>query len=120
MKILKFISAAVLAVLLGTASFAQMHDHSKMTSLKTEHIKVFGNCNSCKARIESAANLPGVSKAQWNSATKILTVVYDPAKVKSDDIQKKIASVGHDTQKYKANNKTYSSLPACCQYERRK
>lgn len=120
MKTIKFIIAALFVAVLGATSFAQIHDHSKMTSLKTEHIKVSGNCNSCKTRIESAAKLTGVSKAKWNEDTKILTVVYDPSKVKSEDIQKKIALAGHDTEKYKAGNKAYNSLPPCCQYERRK
>jgi len=43
-------------------------------------------------------------------------LVYNPMKVKSDDIQKRLAAVGHDTQKYKATDKAYNSLPGCCKY----
>lgn len=116
MKTVKFITTAVLAVILGTSSYAQMHDHSKMAATKTETIKVLGNCDMCKTRIEKAAKIDGVSKAEWNDETKILTLVYDPAKVKSDDVQKKIAAVGHDTPKFKANDKAYNALPGCCKY----
>jgi periplasmic mercuric ion binding protein len=116
MKTLKFFIAAILAVVLGTNSFAQTHDHSKMTSLKTESIKVLGNCDMCKTRIEKAAKVVGVSKAEWNDTTKILTLVYDPTKVKSDEVQKKIAAVGHDTEKFRADDKAYNSLPGCCKY----
>ena len=120
MKTAKFFIAAVLAAVLGLNSFAQMHDHSKMAATKTETIKVFGNCDLCKTRIEKAAKLDGVSKAEWNKDTKVLTLVYDPSKMNSSDIQKKIAAAGHDTEKFKADNKAYGSLPKCCQYDRKK
>lgn len=85
-------------------------------AIKTETIKVSGNCGSCKARIENAAKVDGVAKADWSDKTKVLTLVYDPAKVKSDDVQKKIAAVGHDTPKYKATAAVYNALPGCCKY----
>ena len=123
MKTLKYIFAAILAISISASATAQMTDHSKMkmskaetTTTKTESIKVSGNCETCKARIEKAAKVDGVSKADWNTKTKVLTLTYDPSKVKSDDIQKKIAAVGHDTQKYKATDKVYNALPGCCKY----
>ena len=91
-----------------------------MTSTKTETIKVWGNCETCQARIEKAAKADGVSKASWDKDSKLLTLVLDPLKVKSDDIQKKIAAVGHDTEKFKADDKVYAKLDACCQYDRKK
>ena len=106
MKTIKFF-IAIAAFTFATGAFA---------ATKTESIKVSGNCESCKARIEKAAKVPGVSKANWSDKTKMLTLVYDDAKVKSDDVQKKIAAVGHDTQKYKATAATYASLPGCCKY----
>jgi copper chaperone CopZ len=133
MKTVKFIIVALLVTTLRTNSFAQMHDHSKMdmsktsadskmdmASTKTETIKVWGNCEGCQKRIEKAAKIDGVSKASWDKDSKLLTLVYDPSKVKSDDIQKKIAAVGHDTEKFKADDKAYTKLPGCCQYERKK
>lgn len=133
MKTVKIIIVALLAVVLGSNSYAQMTDHSKMdmsktstnskmdmTSTKTETIKVWGNCNTCKAHIEKAAKADGVSKASWDKTTKLLTLEYDPSKVKSDDIQKKIAAVGYDTEKFKGDNKAYAKLDACCQYDRKK
>ncbi len=120
MKKVKFMIAAVLTVIMGSSSYAQMHNMSKMAATKTETIKVWGNCESCQARIEKAAKVDGVTKASWDKDSKLLTLVYDPAKVKSDDVQKKIASVGHDTEKFKADDKAYNSLPGCCKYERKK
>ena len=49
-----------------------------------------------------------------------LQIVYDPAKISNDDIQKKIAAVGHDTEKYTAIDSVYQKLPGCCHYERKK
>ena len=132
MKTVKIIVVALLALVLSTNSYAQMTDHSKMdmsktkadsrmamVSTKSEMIKVWGNCESCQTRIEKAVKVNGVTKANWDSKTKMLAVVYDPSKITSDDIQKKIAAVGYDTDKFKADDKAYAKLPACCQYDRK-
>ena len=74
----------------------------------------------CKKRIEKAAKLEGVTSAIWNVETKIMTVTYDVAKISNDDLQKKIAAVGHDTDKYAADDSVYSKLPGCCLYDRKK
>jgi copper chaperone CopZ len=108
MKTLKFF-IAIVALTFSTVIFAA-------NATKTETIKVSGKCETCKARIEKAAKVDGVTKADWSTKTKVLTLVYNPAKVKSDDVQKKIAAVGHDTPKYKATAAAYNALPGCCKY----
>jgi copper chaperone CopZ len=122
MQLVKIIVLAIIVNFLGSGAYAQMTDHSKMnmTSSKTETIKVSGNCGMCKDRIEAAAKVEGVTKADWNKDTKLLTLVYNPAKVKSDDVQKKVAAVGHDTEKFKAPDAVYAKLPGCCKYDRKK
>ena len=120
MKTLKIIIVVLLAIVLGFNSYAQMHDHSKMVSIKTETLKVSGNCDLCKARIEKAAKLDGVSKAEWDAKSNILSVTFDPAITNMDQIIKKIAAVGHDNGKVKANDKAYNALPGCCKYIRMK
>ena len=129
MRTVKIIIVALLAIFLGSNSFAQMVDHSKMdmsktktdskmnkASTKTETLKVSGNCDLCKARIEKAAKLDGVSKAEWDAKTSILSVSFDPAKTNIDLIAKKVAAAGHDNAKAKADEKAYSALPGCCKY----
>jgi cation transport ATPase len=106
MKILKFF-IAIMALTISTVAFA---------ATKTEAIKVSGNCEMCESTIEKAAKVDGVTKADWNKKTKVLTLVYNPAKVKSDDVLKKIAAVGYDTPKYKATAAVYNALPGCCKY----
>lgn len=85
---------------------------------KTERFKVSGNCNMCKKRVEKALAVDGITKADWNVETKMMTVTYDAAKISNEAIQKKIAAVGHDTEKEKAADAVYNKLPGCCQYDR--
>jgi Cu(I)/Ag(I) efflux system membrane fusion protein len=102
------------------------HDHGAMTpgqsmSSAVDHtqFKVSGNCDMCKERIETAAkSVAGVSIAQWNVETKKMNVSFDGTKTSSDAIQKAVAGVGHDTEKYKAPADVYSKLPECCLYTR--
>jgi copper chaperone CopZ len=123
MKTFKYLFAAIIAISVSATSFAQTHNHSKVDATtrqkniaKKETIKVSGNCETCKSRIEKAAKLNGVTQAIWNDKTKVLTLAYDPEAVTSDEIQKSIAAVGHDTPKYKATSKVYNALPSCCKY----
>ena len=116
MQSIKFLFVAVLVALFGISSTLQSQGHSKTDASKTETFKVSGSCGMCKTRIEKAAKVEGVSKAEWDSQTKLLTLTYDPAKVKTDDVLKKIAAVGHDNEKYKAEQSVYDKLPGCCKY----
>lgn len=86
---------------------------------KTDTIKVHGECGMCKSRIQKTLKLDGISAAIWDTETKLLTVTYDPAVITNDDIQKKVVAVGHDTEKYRAEDAVYSKLPGCCKYERK-
>lgn len=87
--------------------------------IKTEKFKVSGNCGMCEARIEKAAKtVNGVNTADWNKETKIIEVSFDVAETNIQKIQEAIAKAGHDTELFKADDKTYASLPGCCKYER--
>lgn len=83
--------------------------------------KIYGNCGMCENRIESALKtIEGVQSADWDVDTKMLTLSYDDKSISLDDIQQKIAAVGHDTDKYRAKDGVYAELPGCCQYDRAK
>jgi len=122
MKTLNLVFAIMLLAGLGFSAKAQMHDHSQMnmSSPKTESFKVWGKCDMCKARIEKTVKVEGVTDATWDQKTQLLTVTYDPSKTGKDALSKKLASVGHDTEKYKAPDDVYAKLPGCCHYERAK
>jgi len=82
-----------------------------------QNIKVSGNCEMCKERIETAAkSVAGVAAADWSTETKLLHVSFDGGKTNIDAIQKAIAAVGHDTEKFKASDEVYKALPECCLY----
>ncbi len=79
-------------------------------------IKVYGNCTMCKKRIESALDHKGIKLATWDPKTKDLQLVYNSSKITELEIHELIAAVGHDTDKVKAKDETYSDLPFCCLY----
>lgn len=86
---------------------------------KTEKIKVNGNCNMCKATIEKAAkSVNGVSKAEWNKETKVMTLEFDSDKTATQNVENAIALTGYDTQSKKATDASYAKLPGCCKYDR--
>ena len=116
MKTLKIVIVAFLAIVLNTNINAQTQAGSKISSTKTEKLKVSGNCEQCKARIEKAAKIEGVTKAEWSTESKLLAVTYDPSKTNMDQIGKKVAASGHDNEKAKADDKAFSALPGCCKY----
>lgn len=86
----------------------------------TETIKVSGNCGMCEKKIEKAATDAGAETAEWNRKTKKLTVKYDQSKTSNDAIQRKVADVGYDTEKYTADEEVYKGLHECCQYDNKR
>lgn len=91
----------------------------KTSSEKLLSIKVSGNCEMCKDRIEIAAkSVKGVISAEWKSSENKLYLKIDASMANPDDIQKAIAQVGHDTEKFKAPDEIYRKLPECCLYRK--
>lgn len=119
MKNLKLFLAAIMITAFSGIITAQTTTGTSGKQ-KTETFKVWGNCEMCKNRIEKAVKAEGAATADWSTKTKLLTVTFDPAKTSVDAFSKKLAAVGHDTEKYKADDKAYHALDDCCQYERRK
>lgn len=91
---------------------------TKKSEKETTTFKVWGNCEMCKATIQDAARIKGVTKAIWDQKTKMLTLTYKPDKVKLEDVHKAIAESGYDTELATAPDAAYASLPECCHYER--
>lgn len=105
-------------------SNVKYEEYNSMTSMLdnvTEHamLKVQGNCDMCKSRIEKAAkSVNGVSFAIWDSKTKMLHLNYDRNKTTLDIVSKAVSAAGHDTDRHKSDDKVYNSLPECCQYRK--
>ncbi len=111
MKIICLLSILIIGWL-TTPLFAQ--------SFKTDTVHVWGDCIQCRNRIEKALKIKGVSKADWNKTTQLLTVTFDSTKYTLLALENRIASVGHDTRHATALVATYDKLPGCCQYTRTK
>lgn len=79
---------------------------------------VKGNCVQCKSRIENTALQMGAESASWSVESQTLSVHFDENKFTADDLLRKLADVGHDNEKYKTSDATYSALPKCCLYDR--
>ena len=103
---------------LGITASAQEQGTPVKADSKTETFKVWGKCGMCKTRIEKTVTEAGATEAAWEVKTMELKVTYDPAKTSRDDLSKKLAAVGHDTELYRAPDDVYDKLPACCHYER--
>ena len=112
MKMKKYVMLVFAAVLL-------LGVQNLFAENKTEEFKVYGNCDMCKKRVETAARLvQGVASVDWNKETKMMTVVFDAAKTDVQKVEMTIAMFGHDTQTQKASDEAYNKLPSCCKYDR--
>ena len=85
----------------------------------SESFTVNGNCGMCERRIESAVTqLPGVISAEWSAEKETLAVKFQGKTTNLQEIKKKVAAVGHDTDEFRAPDEVYEKLHGCCKYER--
>jgi mercuric ion binding protein len=76
----------------------------------TQKFMVKGQCGECKERIEKALDIPGVSFAEWNKDSKMLTVRFNDRKVSEDDLHTLISNLGYATSKLPANKDSQAKL----------
>lgn len=112
MNLISKISAAMMLL------FSFSSCNAKIKNAKTENVKIYGNCEMCEKTIEAAGTLKKVAKVDWNKDSKIATITYDSTKTNQDEILKRIALAGYDSDKFLAPDDVYSKLAVCCQYER--
>ena len=106
------IAIAFVLLLTITPSFAQIKNAT------TETVKIYGNCGMCEKTIEKAGNLKKIASVDWNKDTKMATLTYDAEKTNQDEILKRIALAGYDSNTFLAPDDVYANLHGCCQYER--
>ncbi|MCM4163600.1 MULTISPECIES: DUF3347 domain-containing protein [unclassified Arenibacter] len=104
---------AIILLLSFTACNAQVKN------ARTESVKIYGNCAMCESTIEKAGNIKKVAQVDWNKDTKMAALTFDPSKTSQDEILKRIALAGYDSDQFLAPDDAYSKLPECCQYERK-
>lgn len=93
--------------------------NAQQPAVKSEKIKVWGNCGMCQKHIEKAAKEAGATTASWNKDTKMLSVKYDASKTSNKKIQEFVANAGYDTRDLSGNDEAYQKLDECCQYDRK-
>ncbi len=112
MESLKNNVMAILLLLSVTLASAQIKN------AKSETVKIYGNCGMCKKTIEKAAMINGVATANWNVDSKMATLTFDTTKTNQNEILKRIAAAGYQSEGHLASDVAYSQLPKCCQYEK--
>lgn len=111
MKSLKYL-------LLITLFFITNFSFAQIKNANTETVKVWGNCEMCKATIEKAANKKGTANAVWNDETKQATITYNTKTTTLNEVLKRIALAGYDNAVFAAPVEAYNNLAGCCQYDR--
>ena len=103
---------SLFAVLLLASSFS----YAQESKVVEAEFKIFGNCGMCKARLEKVMKVKEVKFAKWDKTTKIMKVAYLSPDITVDSLKHRAAEVGHDTDKFKADDAVYAKLPKCCLY----
>ena len=113
--IMKLVSKLVLAFV---ALLSIISCTAQIKNAKIEVVTVYGNCGMCKSKIENAGNIKKIANLDWNSETSKATITYDSTKINQDEILKRIALAGYDSDKFLAPDAVYDKLHGCCQYDR--
>lgn len=122
MKTFKIFVAIAIILFSATITNAQSNKLERIPAgIKVQTIHVNGECSMDKKRIETAAySVDGVKSAVWDEYTQVLSLKYSVFKKDAaNNVQKKIAAVGNDTEKYSADDAAYNKLPDCCHYKRK-
>lgn len=77
---------------------------------------VNGVCGMCKSTIQKACEMDGVTSADWDVDSKVLTLSYDSEKVNLMQISDSINASGYDTEYNTATDEAYYGLHGCCYY----
>ena len=92
--------------------------NAQIKNAKTEVVTVYGNCGMCENNIETAGNLKKLAKVDWNKDSKLATITYDSQKTNKNEILKRIALAGYDSDAFLAPDDVYNDLHGCCKYDR--
>ena len=103
-------------MVLGFSSIASAQAKPAKGVDQTVSFIVYGVCEDCKARIESAAmDSKGVKKAEWDKQSNMLVLVGSE-KMDKQKVAANIAKAGYKSELADADPKGYAKLPGCCQY----
>lgn len=100
--------------------FVSLLYSAQIKNTKTETTKIYGNCDMCKSAIEKSGNVKNVAMVTWDKDSKMATITYDSKKTNGQEVLKRIANAGYDSESFYAPDDVYAKLPSCCQYKRNK
>ena len=89
---------------------------SGQSKFKNTSFEVDGLCGMCEKRIENAAYIQGVKKADWSKETHMLTLIYNSNKVDETSIIAAVNEAGHDVKNHLATETQYDNIHGCCRY----
>ncbi|MEJ5147073.1 MULTISPECIES: DUF3347 domain-containing protein [unclassified Sphingobacterium] len=101
-----------------TVLLSSINTYAQINNTKTETVNIYGECDMCKKTIEKAGNSKNVAQVEWNVDTKKAIISYDTQKTSREEILKRIALAGYDSEDFLAPADVYIKLPECCQYTR--
>lgn len=105
-------------IMVATFVLLSVTINAQIKNSKTETVKIYGNCGMCETKIEKAGTIKKVATVDWNQETQMATLTYDATKTNQDEILKRIALAGYDSDKFLAPDDVYNNLHGCCQYDR--
>ena len=105
-------------IMVATFALLSVTINAQIKNSKTETVKIYGNCGMCETKIEKAGTIKKVATVDWNQETQMATLTYDSTKTNQDEILKRIALAGYDSDKFLAPDDVYNNLHGCCQYDR--
>ena len=112
---MKSITKGLIAI---TLLLSAVVSNAQIKNSKTETVKIFGNCGMCETKIEKAGTQKNIASVDWDKDTKMATLIYDSKITSKDEILKRIALGGYDSEKFHAEEAAYNVLPGCCHYDR--
>lgn len=103
---------ALFIMIIATLSMNAAHAQKKTETVKIQTSAV---CDMCKETIEKQlAFTKGVTAADLDVPTAIVTVTYKKKKTDAETIRKAINAVGYDADDSPAEPEAYDDLHHCC------
>ena len=97
-------------LLFATSAFFAQAQKAELT------FGISGLCGMCEDRIEAAFDQKGIVAADYDLEKKTIHVIYKTKKWDEEGLHELATAVGHDTDKYKADDEVYAILHGCCKY----
>ena len=107
-----------LKIMIAIILLVSITSNAQIKNSVTETVKIYGNCGMCEKTIETAGTIKKQATVDWNKDTKLATITYNNKTTSKDEILKRIALAGYDSDSFLAPDAVYENLHGCCKYDR--